>query len=496
MKKFNMFNESNDFQIEKGKTYLMVSASPYWDISWENKKIKITYVGYDDYGGRIVYFTRVDDGKKSSSYYRPLKGSIIPLDDFEESNYEEWIEESKGYKFKKDDRAIYSGRIPFKSDSFILKDTQCTIIDPGLGGIFIFVKFDKNTKLDDKQKKYYVYSDFLKPIDDYETSNYEEWVEESKWDDEPYCLDKKGNRLYRGDKIIYNFPNTNFPLANNQVGIIISIYDDDSCEIEFEKNVHSESEFVLKIETCPNQSCTKYVEDIPEETNYEEWLEENLKHKKYTKGTKVIYKGSRYGNNSTILDGEVGIISSVINFGSVWADYYIIFSKYPPSARKPKHWRFIIGNKFMVEECEIESIDDYETSNYEEWVEESKQNNFKIGDLVKINNIGKDERRYGLIGYITSKLTSDMWTIQIIKGNKYYYVNWFISSHYRNLELSDDFEETNYEEWVDESNQYKFKIGDRVVVNCLFDFIVNKKGVIVDIYDPDKNWYSKSKDIN
>jgi hypothetical protein len=275
-----------------------------------------------------------------------------------------------------------------------------------------------------------VYNRFLIPFNDEpESSNYEEWIEEE------YNLDKKFRYKIGAKVIVTYFVFDGFNIKGMK-GVIEEtvIYDDKDYNVRF-YDVWGDSETWYVPEVA-----IRILEDEPETSNFEEWVEESINPSRVKHNDYLICVNNEY--DSSLKIGEK----------------YKIIQIWEQLPENPGVFRILLninnrGKSFDVDSSyanQFKIIDEPETSNYEEWIEESKQE-FNIGDRVTHKNFPK--LYYGII-------------MGILDNN--YNVQWYNTSNDRELnkiwlpksilvyDRKNNFETSNFEKWIEESHINKF----------------------------------------
>jgi hypothetical protein len=405
------------------------------------------------------FIERISDKRKMTTDPRR---SLTKIDDYETSNFEEWVEESNQQKFKEGDKVVFVDC--YGSDSANLgmsanlgwarrklkKGNEYTIKK---------VSHEKGLELtDDSTSWNYIFNplQFTKKENDFETSDFEEWVEESK------------REFKIGDKVKLVGLNPSHDWNNTYATIVKN--DGEILGLEREKD--------KAYGTIGRNSDYLILVDEPKETDYEEWVEESINLNKNDLdrmiGRRLISTTSN--SNSKFLKPATG---TIIGYVSIYHNSDDIFYLVEFDSE------YIIQNETNVYNCSpnifrdykevnlpyntphnnsdwvdgrsdyFEFIDEPEETNFEEWVEETKTYKFKKGDRVKVIRCDDGNKLIGETGTITHKEGSDLFVIEFdkkvkISSNSTGENGWFGYDY--EIELIDDEpEDTNYEEWIEET---------------------------------------------
>ncbi len=169
--------------------------------------------------------------------------------------------------------------------------------------------------------------------------------------------------------------------------------------------------------------------DIPEEQDYEEWVEESVNEFRYKVGDIVRITKKEYGHQY-----EIGDLVKIMDVGKY--DYMG-----EPDKKYKMKWCF------MDTECEL--YDKPEEQDYEEWVEESvNELKYKVGDIVEITN-NTCGHRYNIGDKVRIIDINDYDDDAFYDGeeDKEHHIRWLFNDD--DCKLYDDTpEEQDYEEWV------------------------------------------------
>ncbi len=269
-------------------------------------------------------------------------------------------------------------------------------------------------------------------------------------------INESNSNFKIGDKVIYNGKyylerGLYHPSVGDLIGKIGTITDIAPGYTSNYDTIHQS--VVVDIpyrETFKRWHCAPYelkiVDDIPEEQDYEEWVEEGKDNHKFKVGDPLICVDS--GVNQDLTYGKVYTCLSC----SVWEkENFVKVINDNGDDMDFFTWRF-------------KKYDIPEEQDYEEWVEESSSYvdlGFKKGDsLICIYN--KSYERELTLGKIYICLS-------YFQDNGEYFVSIIddigketecYASRFKN---DDTPEEQDYEEWIQESNENKFKVGDRIL---------------------------------
>lgn len=207
--------------------------------------------------------------------------------------------------------------------------------------------------------------------------------------------------------------------------------------------------------------------------NFNEYLSESKKHN-FKVGDEV-FSTKKYMDSNEVCDGSLSSYDAIVRHEKI-----IPGRKYEIVAIHPNYPnRLDVGVGYWIDYKCFEPFDEPEDNNFEQW-NESVKNNLKIGDRVKIKYLPQLQGKSAIItnikrvkGIFEEELSRPIIYLKLNgedKDTKFCYLH--DSSKY--LTLIDPNEDTNYEEWVEESFTRHLRKGDRVI--CL-----NNSGIEDDV---------------